>query len=359
MIDADITIDRTCNLSGQIIFLDGISGTGKTMLAPILASHTRVEVQRLEHIYEYICALHYLGHITRNAAETIIKLHLDIACYNVMIGREVNFRWKDLSGVLSNPNGWRYIRRLLQPDGESVVARINSERPIVQIVSHQVLGISEPILSSLGTRLTVIESVRHPLHLIRHWCSYIDRFGQDPRDFTIWTKRESKNTPWFATGWESQYLSANQMDKVIYSINHLTHLANQVIASQVKTSSSNILIIPFELFVTNPYSYLDQIADTLEIKPTPKTRTTLRKQRIPRDISTAGKDLPIYRRYQWRPPQKNMTEHDILGQEWMHASRYGSADALRILAELCVEYDNVHLHRNSSVADYLNLSQKT
>ena len=54
---SEILVSRECQIIESVVFLDGVSGTGKTMIAPILSTFDRVEIQRIEHIYEYVCAL--------------------------------------------------------------------------------------------------------------------------------------------------------------------------------------------------------------------------------------------------------------------------------------------------------------
>src|SRR6266446_5091605 len=88
-------VGRDSHIAPQILFLDGISGTGKTMMGSILGTLDRVEVQKLEHIYEYVCALRALDRIKDDAAHVLIGMYSDLTCYNLSISRETNFRWKD------------------------------------------------------------------------------------------------------------------------------------------------------------------------------------------------------------------------------------------------------------------------
>jgi hypothetical protein len=270
-------------------------------------------------------------------------MYVDLACYNSMIARESNFRWKDLSGVLSNPGGLRYLARLFQPDGDAVIGRINQTRPILQIVSHQVLGIASALFGALGERLTVVEMVRHPLYLLQHWYSYIDRHGTDPRDFTIWVSHNGAHLPWFAFGWEAKYLTSNKMDRVIYCIDHLTRLAQDVLLSLDETNRHRVLVVPFERFVADPWPYLRVIGESLDTTTTASTRRTLRKQKVPRRLTAAGRDLQIYRRYHWEPPSKRSTESTELQKRWDQAAQEAAKEGMEVLERLCGEYEERYL----------------
>jgi len=100
----------------------------------------------------------------------------------------------------------KYVKRLFYEDGKVVLDRIQKEKPILHIISHQPLGTMDLAFRAFGNRLRVIEMVRHPLFLLEHWYSYIDRHGTDRRDFTIWINYKRKALPWFAVGWEEKCL---------------------------------------------------------------------------------------------------------------------------------------------------------
>lgn len=338
-----VKAERTAQIAEQIVFLDGVSGTGKTMMGPILSSFDRMEVQRFDHIHEFICALRFLNRIEEDAAISLVRTYVDLACYNVMIGRESNFRWKDLSGVLNNPRGWRYVKRLFQPDGKAVMERIGQTRPILQIHSHQVLGISDTLFAALGKRLTVVELVRHPLYLLSHWYSCVDRIAVDPSMFTICLNHDGRTLPWFARGWENEYVNSNKMDRVIRLVHWLTQRAEDALGAMNDDRRQQVILIPFERFVVEPWPYLHQIETTLDTSATPSTRRSLRKQKVPRKLTIDGLDLEIYRRYNWQPPTKGSTEGTELQKRWDYASKEASKEGMKLLEKMSASYEQLYL----------------
>lgn len=337
------SVARNVSIAPQVLFLDGLTGTGKTMMGPILATFERVEVQRFEHIYEHVCALRFLGRVEQDAANVLIRMYSDLACYNLMIGRETNFRWKDLSGVLSNPGGWRYVARLFENDGSAVVDRIEKDRPVLQIASHQVLGIGQPLFDAIGPRLRVIEMVRHPLYLIEHWYSYIQRHGTDARDFTVWLRDGDRHLPWFAFGWEQKYVSCNTMDRVIHTIDWLMDRMQLTLASLDPTARQQVLVIPFERFVTAPSTYITKIGSLLASRATGASERAMRKQKVPRRLTSDGRDLSIYRRYDWIPPEKSSTEEAELKKRWDYAAKEASSEGMSVLDRMCADYERTYL----------------
>lgn len=337
-------VSRNNQLLDEVVFLDGLGGTGKTMMGPVLSSFRRVEIQRMDHVHEYICALCFLKKIEDDAAVALLRLYGDLALYNVFIARDSNFRIRDLSGVLRNPGGWKQLIRLIQPDGEAVLARINKARPILQIHSHQLLGISQPLFRAFGERLKVVEMVRHPLYLLEFYSTWIDRIGKDPRDFSVFLNFRGEQLPWYVSGWEEKFLSSQPMDRVIYLVDRLMGLADAAVRTADEATRSRVLVIPFERFVVDPWPYLHRIEGFLGTTMTSTTRSALRKQNIPRQVTTDGKDLSIYRRYNWRPPEKGSGESAELIKQWNFAAREATGKGMEVLERLCRQYEENYLH---------------
>lgn len=341
--DTGITASRNAQLVERVLFLDGLGGTGKTMMGPILSSFARVETQRMDHVHEFVCALHFLGRMTEDATVVMSRMYGDIALYNSMIARESNFRPKDLSGVLKNPGRWTYVRRLFAPDGDAVLPRLQRERPILHIHSHQMLGIAGPVFRAFGPALRMVEMVRHPLSLVAFFSTWIERFARDARDFNVWFDHRGTSLPWWARGWEEKFLASRPMDRVIYLIERLNDLADNALAALDDEARARVVVIPFERFVVEPWPYLQRIEAALETTMTPTTRRVLRREKVPRRQSGAGRDLAIYRRYAWEPPAPGSTEADELRRRWEFAARDASPEALAVLETMGAAYEARYL----------------
>jgi len=334
-----IAMTRQGQIVDKILFLDGISGTGKTMMGPVLGSFNGVELGRFEYNFEYLCALNVLGKIDGDAAVFMIKMLADLCIYNMMISREVNFRPTDLSGIFSNPNTWRYLKRLFVKDGRVVLDRIKNENPVLHLVSHQSLGIMKPIFEAFASRVHVIEMVRHPAYLVDHWLTYIDRFGTDPRDFTVCFDYEGKSLPWFAHGWEEKYVQASSMDKVIYTLENLIHRSENTKKNIPDELRKNVLTVPFERFVLNPEPDIRKIEQVLSTEATAATYKVLQGQKVPRLQVAAGPNKEIYRRYAWVNPNPKMTDQEELKQKREAVESKLSLSAREAFIHLCQDYE--------------------
>lgn len=328
---------RPLHLCQQIIVLDGLTGTGKTMFSPLLSSFERVQNARFEYMFEYLCISAQYQKLSSDAATSLLNMLADIKYYDGMISREVNFRPKDLSSVFNGSKSVRYLRQLFMVDGKSVEARIAAESPALLLVTHQLLGCMQPALDAFGERLKIIEMVRHPLYLLEHWHSYIDMHGNNARDFTIWLDYEGQRVPWFAGGWEQAYVSLPSFDRVVYAIKSLM----QPVFSVLEDSQWNktVMFIPFEHFVLKPDTYLADLENALSLSMTDATRKVLKDQRVPRPTINAGPQKSIYKRYGLRAYDKTVTHQQDYERLFESAKSQCSAESFGMLEQVVGQYE--------------------
>lgn len=332
------TFTRPLSLCKQIIVLDGLTGTGKTMLSPLLSSFERVQNARFEYMFEYLCIAASKHKLSADAAASLLNLLADIKCYDGMISREVNFRPTDLSSVFNSSNSFKYLRQLLMADGASVGDRIERENPSLFLVTHQLLGCIQPAIDAFGNRLRVIEMVRHPLYLLDHWDSYISMHGTNPRDFTLWLNHNSQPVPWFAEGWESNYIQLPQFDKVIYSIASL--MKHVFECYQREDRESLVTYVPFEHFVLSPAPYLRRMEQALGSNATFSTQRILKSQRVPRRSINEGPQRSIYKRYALRKYKKDITHAQDYERLFAAAKTRSSGMAFCELEKIARSYED-------------------
>ena len=108
-------------------------------------------------------------------------------------------------------------------------------------------------------------------------------------------------------------------------------------------TSEQVLLIPFENFVVEPEPYLNRIGDLLDTKATRSTRRTLRKEKVPRRITTAGRDLPIYRRYHWQPPPRRKADDVEFQERWEKVAEEATPEGMKVLESMYSAYSERYL----------------
>ncbi len=334
-------VSRRPHLAPQIVFADGISGSGKTALSMALSSLDRVEVHRLDMIYEQVCFLRYLGSLTEDAAVAMIRLNSDLACYDAMLGRGSNFRPGDISSVLLKKD--LYEKRLTLPDGRSVLECLEIERPILHLMTHHMFAFAGPVFKALGDRLTFIEMVRHPIFLITAWYDYILRYGEDPLELDLCFDYQDRDLPWFCAEWPERYLAAGRMDRIILSLDFLHRRREEFVGGLSREMLQRLLIIPFKKFVSNPFPFIEKMERMLGAKRTDLTENVLRDQKIPRAVVTDCPDHEAFKKYGWDPSFGVADEEREMKKRWDLVRREASPDCLRMFEQMCTSYERTYL----------------
>lgn len=329
---------RPLTLCKKIIVLDGLTGTGKTMFSPLLSSFDRVQNARFECMFECLCIAASKQKLSADAAASILNLLADIKCYDGMISREVNFRPTDLSSVFNSSRSFKYLQQLFMADGASAGERIEKENPSLLLVTHQLLGCMQPAIDAYGDRLRVVEMVRHPLYLLDHWDSYIPMHGTNPRDFTLWLSHNGQLVPWFAEGWESDYIQLSRFDKAIYSVASLMRSVFE--CHQRGDRKSMVTFVPFEHFVLSPTPYLLAMEQFLGSSATLATQRVLKSQRVPRPSINAGPQKSIYKRYALRKYNKDITHAQDYERLFAAAKKRSSEAAFSELEKIAQTYED-------------------
>lgn len=315
---------RNQALAENIALVDGMSRSGKSLVAPILSTFERGELWLLEPLFDYLCINVGLGKFKRDAASAMAQLHADLSLYNLSISRLTNMRRSDISGAHANLLGERHVTRLKAKEGDVVVARIQREKPILVLMMHYVFGASDFLFDAFRDRLKLsVVAVRHPLWLAEAWleCRWHERFDRDPRDLMFCCEVRGRSVPWFAHGWASKYRCLKPMDRTIHVVEYFMETFDLRFRSLSKGDKKKVLFIPFERFVTGPSDYVDELARRLRTRRTPLTGKMLRRLGVPRVL---GEDhLEV---------QKDKFEK-LLKKE-----RAG-AESRRILERLCRKYE--------------------
>ena len=336
-------IVRQGSLAEKIVIIDGMPGCGKSLFSNIVSAIDRVELINYAFEIEYICRLFYLKKIQEDAAISMVKILTDLRLYNTMMGRDTNFRYSDVSSVFNNSNPWRYLKRLFDKGDTVVPDRIKKEKPILSLSTHSLLGVGEPIFRALETRLLYIEIVRHPIYMIIQQTLNMEKLVNNPRDIDVYFKSDQGQLPWFTYEWEDLYQNSNPVEKAIYTMHQTLKLSKRFKNEHQDKIKRQVLTIPFESFVLDPWPYLNKIEIQLGSKITSKTRRIMKKQNVPRKKIGDGIPLAIYKRCGWEPPVENFSEKEEIQKRRQFVIDQGANDhSLKVLDELCSNYESIY-----------------
>ena len=348
MIKRDITLSRDYNLLQKVIIVDGQGGCGKTLLTTIISSLNRVELFNFLPEIENICILENFNKISKDASESMIKTQMDLCLYELMMSRNTNFRFSDLSSAFKNVFFTKYLKRLFARGDEHIPEKIIKERPILHYASHNLLGVSSPLFRALDKKLVFIEVVRHPLYMVIQNMINHKNIGSNEgqsRYFRVYIKDNIGQLPYQAQGDEKLFRSLNPVDRSIYDIDLFTSKTEKFKNQLSDYYKKNLMLIPFEQFVLNPYNFIEKINSLLETSSSKFTNKILKKQKVPRKKISDGIPLKIYKRFGWEPGDKNLNEKEELIKRRKYIVKAGVTERyLNILDKLSSEYEKKYLN---------------
>ncbi len=285
---------RNLRFPGTILLIDGISGSGKTMITRLIDGFSACTSPGFNYSLEHICILHSAAIIDTATAQLLISLNLDQKRFDDSISREVNLRISDLSSVLRSTKRSKYILSLFKNDSEVISDQRMSDYSNLSFVTHQLNHTSDLLRLVYADSLFEIICVRHPYYLISHWASYVDMMGSNPRDFTLWNNYLGSPIPWFITKYPDKYVSSDSINRAALCV---IEILSQSLSKLSKETSSNQITISFENFVLNPTSTLTQLQRWPSLGQPIKINQIMQKEKVPRTHINKGRPLPIYKRY--------------------------------------------------------------
>jgi hypothetical protein len=285
-------LEKRNTLSNDIIFIDGLWGTGKSLLGPIVSGMSGVERVKVESCYEYISLLFYLEKIDQDAAVFMLKTYADESQYHNLISREVNLRWSDDTGLKNATNKLKVIKRLFCGEGDVKLEEINRDNLAFCAMSHMLMITPKLLPIAFGDRVKVIEMVRHPLYMLDHISAYLKRF-ESAREFTMAYYLDDVKVPWFAKEWESQFVAANPVEQAVLCMTYLYPMLIEQI-QKARLSGLEVLDLSFEEAAFDTDKMLFKLHKFTGRSHFSGISSILKKQKLPRATIAKGNGHPAY-----------------------------------------------------------------
>ena len=283
--NSELLLSRKYSYVSSIILVDGVPDAGKAVIDNVVSTFSRVEITKVSKIIENICILYYLKIINENTAETLIKTELDQTLYDLMMSRNLNFRLNDQTSVFKSLKKLKYLTRIFNKGDRYTPIDIRKQKPILHLLTHNIIGISEPFINIFDERLTIIDTVRHPKSVYNKQLDYLKKWSTASgikRQFNTWLKSNNIEIPWFFHEHESLYYDLNLYEKVIFIMHKYNDIKEKFIVNNSKFIKSRCITVPFEHFVVSPWNYIDKIENKLDVCSSNRTKIALKKMNIPR-----------------------------------------------------------------------------
>jgi len=272
----------------KIIFIDGLIGGGKSLIANITGSIQGVDWWRYESKFEQLCSLNYFKKIDlEDASSLIVKFYNEIYYANFIL-RHVNFRNKDISSVYKHPRSEKILKRLNLTDNSSKT-KYKKSKIIIPFMTHFNSMSSEPLFKSFGEKLVYLYLTKSPYdyQIINHLAKWTKEWEKKKNRFAIFTsfdKKSKKFYPKFVEGYKNEYLKINRFEKAILILKIFSDYKKNIkkINFYKNKYNSKIIIIPFEGFIINPDKYVNSLLKLLGKTTDKILKLSLKKNDVPR-----------------------------------------------------------------------------
>jgi len=299
-------------------------------------------VELLSYLYEieHLLALRHLEKIDEETAIAMVKMYTDLKMYNTSMGRDVNFRFDDLSSALKYHSPRTYLQRLMLPGDDSILKKIATDNPILNVATHNMFAYSLPIFKALGSRCLLINMNRHPIYMIKQQALNMERLlDGNPKFFTVNFEYKGEPVPYFTKGWESDFISLNPTEKAVCFIARESQKRKIMRGTLNEMGVNNYYDISFEGLVLEPEYHLKNICRIIGSEMSASTDRVMKEQNLPRRLVSHGLDLEIYRRCGWKLIDGD-TEQEIIQELSAEIKSSVNEQVEQILEHLVTEYES-------------------
>ena len=277
-----VVFTKNKSYNSNLIIIDGFSGSGKILIAELLKAINNTEITKWELSFDYLPILFSLGSIEKEAAKSLLRTIFDEITYTMAIGRELNFRIKDLLSAIGHPKKFSYIKSIFRKEPNDIFFENNvAPKMNVPIIVHLSSFNNSLIEETFGSKSKIFYSLRDPLYILESYSSYLDRIANDPREFTPKIHYGDTDLPWYAYNFEEEYCKVNNTEKSILIIEKCFELLEKKLNSSKYRQQYKLIF--FEDVVTNTDSIFLEIVKFLSLNYENKILQKIKlKNKIPR-----------------------------------------------------------------------------
>jgi len=268
----------------SIVLVSGLTRSGKALLCPIISSFNNADKINVNFFLEQIPTLNYLKKLDNSTAEFLLRTGMNFGIYDDAIGRNSNFRPNDFTSVWKYKNPIEYIQRLFQPDGDKALADLDSQNKIFSMMIHNGLWHSNLWFKALPTA-KMIHMQRNPIDIVYSWIGkgYGGDFYTSNRANIVTYQYKRNILPYYAYGWEDEYLSLGQVDRVVSLVAHIRRCHYEAYAKLSSDDQKRVLFVKHQTLITKTQECLQTIKNFIGEGPSKYTPTVLMQQNCPRD----------------------------------------------------------------------------
>jgi hypothetical protein len=209
--------DRTVIQAPEVVLIDGLWGSGKSLIAPFASSLKGVGPYRIDSTTEVLTAILAEGKISPDAYKFFVLNAVIENYFGAAIGREVNLRPGDDSSFFRFLGLFEVLRRLLSKGSdETFDSHLRAGQPYLQM-THLLSFVSPELFQVFPEGFRIVTVRRNPAFMVEHWRTFLEKFDR-PRELTLAARFEGVKVPFFAMSWPEEWCRASFTERALLSI---------------------------------------------------------------------------------------------------------------------------------------------
>jgi hypothetical protein len=243
----------------NLIIIDGITRSGKFWLADFFGYFENVEPVIHEATMDYICISTFFNELDYCQAKEILRNIVSNKCFNISIGRDLNFRLADSSSIYNNPQRVKYLNRVHSLPDKSFenLKFVDYKNVTFPILSHDWLSIWG-VQNEAFPEIKIVRVERNPVDLVFSWLD--TRIGIGDMAFGHRCSFDNKTYPWFAIDFIDKFDRLSNTERIILSISYLCKSAWGNI-KRLKKNGKSIICTSYEMLGEQPDIEMNRISN--------------------------------------------------------------------------------------------------
>ena len=289
-------------LPKRLLFIDGVTRSGKSMIGPVVSSFTKTYPMQFQTILDNLMPIYKQKSIRHDVLTSMLNFYFNQNIYNLNISRQINLRKNDLNSLVNDKNYKEYLKNLNIEDGDYIIEKIKKKNHTLVYQTHDLLSMVHE-LNKLNYPYKLIYVYRNPIDNI---FSFFKRYQlrlssksndvyniDNPRIFQMMIKTNNKLLPYYTRNYEKKFLKLNFLEKVVFY--YLFSIKNSIKSYKKlsKIQKKKILLIQYDSFAQNVNFEIKKLTNFLNVKKTIHTKKILKKNNLPRKIGKNDRNYKL------------------------------------------------------------------
>ena len=266
----------------NLVLVTGTHTSGKSMVSPIIASLSKVELLKKIYNLDQIAVMNFFGKINNEAAIYLAKQILDWNYYELLIGRNVNLRFADETSVFQSKNPSEYFSRIFKNRGEKILKLHKKKNTHMLVDTHDGIWFYN-FWNNLNIKnLKIINVYRNPVDIANSWIN-LD-LGDIEKNILCQIPILKKNNK------EKIFYYFNNFNKKYNKYEIAVKMVIECYLREIKSYNTikdkkKIYRVNFDDFAENTSKILNEICKFLNLNKTNFTHKVMTRERLPRKIN--------------------------------------------------------------------------